>query len=251
MENIADSATSNRRQVTERKRGFTLIELLVVIAIIALLAAILFPVFARARENGRRASCQSNLKQIGIAIAQYVQDHDEYYMFNQGDNGDLYECGPTGNLTCIAPCWSDNIQPYLKSTQVLWCPSYADGSIWAYIVSIPRVYAMSLFSIPQNPSITSNQTSRHIAQINYPSETMIVTEKQPGVVKSNGNYWPWEYAFPYACGDTSDGEMVSSQHFNGQNNLFFDGHVKWQSKAAECGLTAQSPCSRYWCYNAS
>ncbi len=61
------------------KWGFTLIELLVVIAIIAILAAILFPVFARARENARRASCQSNLKQIGLGIFQYAQDYDEYY----------------------------------------------------------------------------------------------------------------------------------------------------------------------------
>lgn len=61
------------------RRGFTLIELLVVIAIIALLAAILFPVFARARENARRASCQSNLKQIGLSVVQYTQDYDETF----------------------------------------------------------------------------------------------------------------------------------------------------------------------------
>ena len=63
--------------VKERNRGFTLIELLVVIAIIAILAAILFPVFARARENARKANCQSNMKQLGLAILQYAQDHDE------------------------------------------------------------------------------------------------------------------------------------------------------------------------------
>src|SRR5687767_10691477 len=65
------------RSTTTRKTAFTLIELLVVIAIIALLAAILFPVFARARENARRAGCQSNLKQIGLGIMQYSQDYDE------------------------------------------------------------------------------------------------------------------------------------------------------------------------------
>src|SRR5471032_2231792 len=68
---------NSSRPLRSSRRGFTLIELLVVIAIIAILAAILFPVFARARENARRASCQSNLKQIGLAIAQYLQDHDE------------------------------------------------------------------------------------------------------------------------------------------------------------------------------
>src|SRR5688500_3211019 len=68
-----------RRNAVRKNRAFTLIELLVVIAIIAILAAILFPVFARARENARRASCQSNLKQIGLGVMQYVQDYDERY----------------------------------------------------------------------------------------------------------------------------------------------------------------------------
>src|SRR5689334_5202516 len=71
------SSQCNRRQAA--KPGFTLIELLVVIAIIAILAAILFPVFARARENARRASCQSNLKQIGLGIMMYTQDYDETF----------------------------------------------------------------------------------------------------------------------------------------------------------------------------
>jgi prepilin-type N-terminal cleavage/methylation domain-containing protein len=78
-----------RRPSRPRKTGFTLIELLVVIAIIAILAAILFPVFARARENARRTSCQSNLKQIGLAIAQYTQDYDEKLpmVYNWSGNG--------------------------------------------------------------------------------------------------------------------------------------------------------------------
>jgi prepilin-type N-terminal cleavage/methylation domain-containing protein/prepilin-type processing-associated H-X9-DG protein len=92
-------------------KGFTLIELLVVIAIIAILAAILFPVFARARENARRASCQSNLKQIGLGIIQYTQDYDSTYPFawNESD----FEG------------WAQYIQPYMKSLQVFRCPSDA------------------------------------------------------------------------------------------------------------------------------
>src|SRR5471032_3250205 len=98
------------------KRGFTLIELLVVIAIIAILAAILFPVFARARENARRASCQSNLKQIGLGTLQYCQDYDERYP-NWGCRNAL---GGAGSDTVGV---DEKLQPYLKSYQVLICPS--------------------------------------------------------------------------------------------------------------------------------
>ena len=90
-------------------RGFTLIELLVVIAIIAILAAILFPVFARARENARRASCSSNLKQIGLGLIQYSQDYDEKYPYSRTDPDP-------------AP-WQTKIFPYVKSSQLFACPS--------------------------------------------------------------------------------------------------------------------------------
>src|SRR6186997_2010986 len=91
-----------------RRHGFTLIELLVVIAIIALLAAILFPVFARARENARRASCSSNLKQIGLGMLQYTQDYDEHFP-----------------MQAAAAFWP-SLTPYIKSDQIYKCPS--DGA---------------------------------------------------------------------------------------------------------------------------
>src|SRR5215213_5115626 len=104
---------------TTARKAFTLIELLVVIAIIAILAAILFPVFARARENARRASCQSNLKQIGLGITQYAQDYDEKiparaYFYSPG----LYTT------------WSQIIEPYTKSVQILQCPSNPDTNLY-------------------------------------------------------------------------------------------------------------------------
>jgi prepilin-type N-terminal cleavage/methylation domain-containing protein/prepilin-type processing-associated H-X9-DG protein len=95
-----------------KKSGFTLIELLVVIAIIALLAAILFPVFGRARENARRSSCQSNLKQIGLGLTQYSQDYDERMTPVVVD--------PT---TTTSPTWISLLQPYVKSQQIFTCPS--------------------------------------------------------------------------------------------------------------------------------
>src|SRR4028119_227565 len=97
-----------------RSRGFTLIELLVVISIIAILAAILFPVFARARENARRSSCQSNLKQIALGIKQYTQDYDELFP-NQ--------INPNASSARPPVAWADAIQPYIKSLQLYQCPS--------------------------------------------------------------------------------------------------------------------------------
>ncbi|RYX83641.1 DUF1559 domain-containing protein [bacterium] len=102
------------------KFAFTLIELLVVIAIIAILAAILFPVFARARENARRASCQSNLKQVGLGMIQYSQDYDERLPDS------WYGAGNGASDATTKYKWMDAILPYIKSTQVFTCPSASE-----------------------------------------------------------------------------------------------------------------------------
>jgi len=101
--------------VRRSRYGFTLIELLVVIAIIAILAAILMPVFAQARESARKASCQSNLKQIGTAVRMYVDDYDGVFI------GAYYYPGGWG--TCPHWTWTDVVQPYVKNRQVFDCPS--------------------------------------------------------------------------------------------------------------------------------
>src|SRR4028118_570049 len=106
--------SSSKSRIVQRLKGFTLIELLVVIAIIAILAAILFPVFARARENARRASCLSNAKQIGLGVMQYAQDYDEKLPFSYTNPG------PGG-------IWADTIQPYVKNYQMFKCPSNPPG----------------------------------------------------------------------------------------------------------------------------
>src|SRR4051812_36161543 len=107
---------SNKPASQNRRTGFTLIELLIVIVIIAILSAILFPVFSRARENARRSSCQSNLKQLGLALMQYTQDYDETIpSWLQLD----YNAGVPGTSRSIG----ERLQPYLNSKQVLICSS--------------------------------------------------------------------------------------------------------------------------------
>lgn len=102
------------------RQGFTLIELLVVIAIITILAAILFPVFASARESARTTSCLSNVKQIGLAQLAYTQDYDEKLV---PDNTQAPDSPIAGQ---VAGNWTNTLQPYLKSTRVLFCPSYSE-----------------------------------------------------------------------------------------------------------------------------
>jgi len=110
-----------------RSKAFTLIELLVVIAIIAILAAILFPVFAKAREKARQSSCASNMKQVGLALAQYAQDHDERACpYGYQAPGGPWTFPNTGSSNWYR--WAEHVQPYLRSTQVLRCPSLVPGA---------------------------------------------------------------------------------------------------------------------------
>jgi prepilin-type N-terminal cleavage/methylation domain-containing protein len=135
-----ESIMPNTAYCASRRRaaqGFTLIELLVVIAIIGILAAILFPVFARARENARRTSCLSNLKQIGLGVIQYTQDYDEKYPPRYLGNG-VTQADPSmpGYLFTQSDnvayknyvSWMDIVYPYVKSTQLFECPSATTGS---------------------------------------------------------------------------------------------------------------------------
>ena len=202
----------SRRMDVMRKRGFTLIELLVVIAIIAILAAILFPVFARARENARKSNCQSNLKQMGTAVLMYVQDYDETYT----------------PAYCINPTvpWPALLQPYIKNSGVFSCPSDPD---YPTVLSGWRLSYIPNYNL--HPPL-DQPTSRGytLAEVTRPCDTISIAENADG---STGNLQPicqytWGTSGAAASGGYNQWARLSlGRHSEGSNFVFADGHVKW------------------------
>ena len=204
------------------KRAFTLIELLVVIAIIAILAAILFPVFARARENARRASCMSNLKQIALGFAQYTQDYDEklplwFANLDGSATTDFTATTTNAGQPGYDQGWAELIQPYLKSTQIFQCPSESGGPAPAGSNSTGYSDYMYNGDISSYNSGTTSGLS--LAAMNYPSNTVLNTDSMSNYsAQISGNDYAW--AAPYAM-------AYYTRHLDGANISFVDGHVKW------------------------
>ncbi len=188
------------------RRGFTLIELLVVIAIIAILAAILFPVFARAREKARMTSCLSNLKQIGLGFLMYVQDYDERTPTNGG-------WGPP-----VTYYWQPKIEPYLKNTQIFACPSDGRGAFAYHGQTLYYGYA----------NHTCHNTK--MAQIKQPSSTIMThdgvhpaVDGRRGIMTGNCG----AYSTSGWCTNSGVGTIDDFIHNQGDNVVFWDGHAKW------------------------
>jgi len=201
------------------RKAFTLIELLVVIAIIAILAAILFPVFARARENARRASCISNLKQIGLAVMMYTQDYDEMLPPCWNINSTTPPIGSAGTYWQ----WPNIIYPYTKSAQVYYCPSSSSTAS----PTSKNYGADSQVMTPYNGrSLASVESpaqkymimdfSEYSADNSYITGTPITNYYLPG--KGNGGG---------VCTSADPAECTTGRHFDGVNMAFADGHVKW------------------------
>ena len=185
----------------KERRGFTLIELLVVIAIIAILAAILLPVFATARERARQSMCLNNCKQLGTAIYMYLQDYDEQFPYFYW-NGATWIPNPATTRG-----WGSEIDPYVKSTKVYLCPDTNDTTC-AYIYNNGYLGWTGAGGL-------------NMSQIANPANTVVMADSiWDGWAGIDGITFT-EYGNA-AC-------RIKPIHNNGANFVFTDGHAKWEN----------------------
>jgi len=250
------------------RKAFTLIELLVVIAIIAILAAILFPVFAQAREKARQTSCLSNLKQLGMASQMYIQDYDEHFM-NEWQNynndgctgfwpcqyGTFIGAPPAGVLGWYTDPqqhpehglnWAYDLQPYIKNAQIMTCPSTspgAHGSTWNEATNTDSASYMYNSNVGDGTAYLGSPIGE--AQIPEPAQLIVLWDsgKDDRVVEIQGFNGPnlanivngacpvvRKFNPTFTCPECYPDWVPP--HFNGRNYAFIDGHAKYAIDSA-------------------
>ncbi len=249
------------------RRGFTLIELLVVIAIVALLAAILFPVFAQAREKARQTQCLSNLRQIGLGVLQYAQDNDEMVVHTElgGDVDDAHEY-----------YWGDMLQPYLKSVQILACPdalhplAFKPAPLpytqqWSYAYGVNDIVDNS----PACTAAVDDPACRHVgvagqslAAIPVPAATILICDNAPASAEGNDGDGSstetglnharheinWQLGHRNSTLTAVDGKSQDgfARHSQGFEMVLADGHARWRARPLRNGLYSGGTQDNEW-----
>lgn len=237
-----------------KQRAFTLIELLVVIAIIAILAAILFPVFAQARDKARHTACLSNTRQMGMAVYMYVMDYED----------SLPSVAMMWQGVGTPPSWIELIQPYSKSRLLNRCPS-DHGPGWQETPARMTSYGFNAYLDPFHPPYGNHMAPRpfNLAGVVAPAQCIFSAElgdrntKTNAVIKAD-HFMPMYWGTPARVTDMMMNDrtwdsakqepttLAIRRHNNGSNYVFIDGHAKWHAFAQTWQQTPGSAPARDW-----
>jgi prepilin-type N-terminal cleavage/methylation domain-containing protein/prepilin-type processing-associated H-X9-DG protein len=251
-------------KVTQKRSGFTLIELLVVIAIIALIAAILYPVFASAREKARQTTCASNLKQLGLGVLQYAQDNDDCFPVEFGGS----------NI-----CWEITIYPYVKNSMVYVCPdalstikgfpaqfiatNYSDD-YWtsSYAANDDTFDPTSQYYGTTKPAVILMNSIPKPDQMVMLFDSDLDVNAAGNATSGNSFYGGFYFNIPTSIGPCNNGapstdsdcrtaNFPPARHNNGDNFCFADGHVKWAANETiwDRNQATESKIYKYWIIN--
>ncbi len=212
-----------RVESSTARRGFTLIELLVVIAIIAILAAVLFPAFAQARDKARATACMSNMKQLGVALQMYLQENDERLFFRSSTTAANTRANVSTSGNNLK--WWNQLMPYLKTPNVFACFSDSNPTLSPDINGNPTV--------TRSYVVSNAVEDLNMSQITNPASAIVVSEKWDKDLSGAAITESWLEAFDGDMSPDSHNPTLrpmikfANRHQGGMECVFFDGHAKW------------------------